>query len=227
MAPKVRKLAVFLTLVLFFFCSGCGIVGLLGTPSRHERKIPAEYDLTEHKDQKILVLVNQPAYLNAEINLRYYLTEEVRENLIKRIKVSPEELVGYGELSEFRSNRGDFSLLSPVEVGSALGADIVLLVMVENYQLNEMAETGYHTGFLGAETILLETTAGEKLWPKSAKSKSIRVGFEVEERGQEVAVERLTSACARCIVRYLYDCPKNEFKLFDDKSNVGWESWGE
>ena len=221
----MKKLAVFLILVMVFFCSGCGIVSVLGTPSRHERKIPAEYDLTEHKDQKILVLVNQPAYLDAEVNLRYYLTRDVRENLIKRIKISPEELVGYSELSEFRSNRGDFSLLSPVEVGSALGADMVLLVMVENYRLSEMAETGYHTGFLGAQTILLETATGEKLWPESSKSKSIRVGFEVEKSGQEVAVERLTAACARCIVRYLYDCPKGKFKIADDESNIGWESW--
>jgi len=213
----------FLTLV--FFHSGCGFVSILGTPTSREKKIPAEYDLAKPASRKILVLVNQPAYLDAEVNLRYYLTRAMRESLMAKIGIRPEYIVPYDQLSEFRSNQSNFSLLSPVIVGRALGADMVLLMMLEDYQLNRMAEAGYYRGFLGAQAVLLNTAAGEKLWPRLAKSKSIRVGFEVEQRGREIAVQRLAAACAYCTTRYFYNCPKDKFKIFDDKSSVDWESW--
>jgi len=206
-----------------FFYSGCGIVGLLGTPSQYEKKIPAEYDLTKQKDQKILVLVEQPGWLSTQTNLRYYLTKAIGENLIAKVKIPPEYIISYDELSEFRSNKDDFSLLSPVAVGKALGADIVLLVMIEDYQLNEVAETGYYNGFLGTQSVLFETATGGKLWPESAEGKSIKVGFEVGEKGREAAVSRLVTACAYCTTRYFYNCPKYKFKIFDERREPGWE----
>lgn len=219
---KMKKLPVFFMLAAVLFYSGCGIVGLLGTQSQYEKKIPAEYDLATQKDKQILVLVEQPSWLSIEVNLRYYLTEAIRENLALKVKVPPEYIISYNELSEFRSNRSDFSLLSPVEVGEALGADIVLLVIIEDYQLNEMAETGYYGGFLGAQAILFETASGAKLWPEYTEGKSIRVGFEAEKE-QEAAVDRLVSACAYCITRYFYNCPKYKFKIFDEGNQAGWE----
>jgi hypothetical protein len=225
MVKRMKKVIVFSVLAAIFFYNGCGVVGLLGTPSRHERKIPAEYDLTKRKNQKILILVEQPGWLSTQANLRYYLTEAIRENLTAKVEVPPEYIISYNELSEFRSNKSDFPLLSPATVGRALGADIVLLVMLEDYQLSEVAETGYYGGFLGAQTVLFETATGEKLWPESAESKSIRVGFEVEQQGQEAAVGRLVAACAYCTTRYLYNCPKDKFKISDDRSHISWEEW--
>ncbi|RKY24455.1 MAG: hypothetical protein DRP62_03670 [Planctomycetota bacterium] len=208
-----------------FFQSGCGLVGVVGTPGRGERKIAAEYNLSERKGQKILVLVNQPVWLDADVNLRFHITEAVNKGLIEKVKIRPEYIIDYNELSEFRSNKSDFSLLSPTEVSKALGADLVLLVGVEDYQLGELPEAGYYRAIMNVRAALLDVATGEKLWPKTEKSKNIQVGFEVEQRGREIAAKRLTTACAHCIVRYLYNCPKNKFKIFDDKSNVGWKNW--
>jgi len=216
----------FLTAVLFH--SGCSFTrttSALSTPTSHEKKIPAEYDLTKLKDQKILVLVNQPAYLNAQANLRFHITNAINKRLTEKIKLSPECLVSYDELSEFRSNKPNFSLLSPVEVGAALDANMVLFVIMDDYQLNKMADYDYYKGFLSAQSVLFETGTGEKLWPESAKSKHVRVAFEIEQRGQEIAIKRLASACAHCIARYFYDCPKDKFKIFDDKSDEAWRRW--
>lgn len=213
----------FLTAVLFH--GGCGLIAHMGTPTGHEKKVPAEYDLSEHKDQKILILVNQPAWLGTAPNLRYYLTDAINGNLMEKVKLEPEHFVSYSELSEFRSNRSDFSLLSPVEVGRALGADMVLFVMIEDYQLHEIAESGYYKGFLSAQSALLEMVNGEKLWPEFTKSKSIKVGFEVESHGREIAAARLTVALAHCTTRYFYDCPRKKFKISDDRSGIGWKSW--
>lgn len=224
----MKKLSVFLVLVVVFFQSGCkygGIVSVLGTPSYHEIEVPAEYNLTEHTDQKILILVDQPGWLGARANLRYYLTRAIRKNLVEKVEIPSDCLVSYSELFEFRSNKDNFSLLSPVQVGEALDANMVLLVVIEDYQLEKMAETNYYKGFLSTRAVLLDVASGEKLWPKSARSRSVKVGFEVEGRGREIAVARLVAACAHCTTRYLYNCRKNKFKIAEDRSRVGWESW--
>jgi hypothetical protein len=219
----MKKLTVFFVLAAVFFYNGCGVVGLMGTPSPYEKKVPAEYDLTKQKGRKVLVLVEQPGWLSAQANLRYYLTEAIRENLIAKVKVPPKYILSYNELSEFRSNKGDFSSLSPAEVGKALGADIVLLVMIEDYQVGEVAGSGYYNGFLSAQAAIFEAS-GEKVWPESAENKSIKVSFETGEKGQEAAVKRLVNACAHCTSRYFYNCPKYKFKIFDEKRDIGWET---
>jgi len=224
--PQYKRFAfclfTFTFLAVVFFHSGCRIVGIVGTPRSHEKKITAEYDLSAHRKQRVLVLVNQPAWLDAGVDLRYYVTEAINTNLVRKVKIPSRNLVTYNKLFEFRSNQRNFSLLSPAKVGTALEADVVLLVMIEDYQLHEMAETGYYKGLLNTRTVLLDAATAEKLWPKSAESKSIKVGFEVGERGRESALKRLVRACAYCTVRYLYDCPRNKFKIFDDKSDIGW-----
>jgi hypothetical protein len=219
----MKKLTVFFVLAAVFFYNGCGVVGLMGTPSPYEKKVPAEYDLTKQKGRKVLVLVEQPGWLSAQANLRYYLTEAIRENLIAKVKVPPKYILSYNELSEFRSNKGDFSSLSPAAVGKALGADIVLLVMIEDYQVGEVAGSGYYNGFLSAQAAIFEAS-GEKVWPESAENKSIKVSFETGEKGQEAAVKRLVNACAYCTSRYFYNCPKYKFKIFDEKRDIGWET---
>jgi hypothetical protein len=208
-----------------FFSKGCRFIGLLGTPTRSERKIAAEYELTKHKGQKMLVLVNQPAWLNAQANLRYYLTKEMNESLTRRVKIRRKHLITYDELWEFRSGQRDLLSLSPIEVGAALKADVVLSVTIENYELNEMPEKGYYKGFLGARVVLNDVDTGNRLWPENTMSKSIKVGFEVGSGGREAAVKRLARACAYCTTRYFYNCPEDKFKIGDDRSDISWESW--
>jgi len=208
-----------------FFCNGCGLVSMAGTPTRHEKKIPAEYELREQKDKKILILVEQPARLSAVANLRYYLTRDIREYLVKKVRIPKEGLISYEKLVEYRNNEADFSRLSPLEVGRGLQADIVLLVVVEDLQLYDMAETGFLKGFFSSLAVILDTSTGEKVWPKSFESKGIKVGFEFDERNVEVGISRLTAASAHCITRYLYDCPMDKFRIADDRSGEAWENW--
>lgn len=230
MEQKMKKAVIYnITLAIAFFHAGCKyapLVAIMGTPSYHERIVPAEYKLAERKDEKMLVLVDQASGLDTQVNLRYYLTRAINTELNIKLEMPGGSLVSYSELAEFRSNQSDFSQLSAGEIGGAFDANMVLLVTVEEYKLDEMAETGYYKGFLGVRAALLETATEERLWPKSERSKKIEVGFDVERRGQETAVARLASACAFCLVRSLYDCPKNKYRISEDRSTVGWEKWG-
>jgi len=218
----MKKTVAFFALAAALFQGGCGIIGVMGTPSPSEEKFPAEYNLAGQKDKRILVLVEQPAWLSTEVSMRYYLTKAIRERIVMKMEIPPEQLITYNELAEFRSAQSDFLQLSPVQIGAALKADMVLLVEIENCELYEMADTGYYKGSLSARATLFDTAASEKLWPTSAKGKGIRVGFEVESKGKDIASVRLATAAAKCIVRYLYDCLKAEFKTSDETENIGW-----
>ncbi len=203
-------------------CHGCGIVSLLGTPTRHEKKVAAEYDLIKHKNKRILVLVDQPAWLDAQANLRYYLTEAINDQLSRKIKFLPEYVVSYGQLSEFRAHRTDLASLSAVEVGAALRAEAVLLVGVRYCELKPLGDRAYYKASLGAQAALFDVGGGARLWPQPDPARSIRVGFEIESRGREVAVSRLAAAAAHCVVRYFYNCPQDRFKIAEEIAEVEW-----
>lgn len=224
---KMQRLIWVFVLAMVFFCNGCGIVALLGTPGAYEGEIAAEYAVGGVEGQKILVYVEQAAWLGAEANLRFYITETINQSLIKKVEIEPERIVSYRELSAVRSKTTDFSRLSLVEVGEAVGADVVVFVMIDDYRLSRIGDTDYYKGYMAAESVIFDVAKGEKVWPASEKSKAIKVGFEVERRGREFARIRLVSGLSHCLVRYLYDCPKEKFKIADDMSGVGWENWME
>jgi hypothetical protein len=223
----MKKITIFLTLLSLLFLAGCGMasaVGMLGTPTHHEQKIPAEYELTEQPDQKILVLVKQPVWLNTNTNLRYHLTKAINKRLTQKAAIPTENLITYNELALFRSTKTGFSSLSPPQVGAALNADTVMSVTIEDYQLSKMVDTEYYEGYLRTRAVLFDTATGEKLWPKLEKSKSVKVGFDIESAGRKIADARLVAACAHCTVRYLYNCPMHEFRIAEDRSRISWES---
>jgi hypothetical protein len=220
----MKKTGLVITLTMVYLCGGCNIIGFILTPGAYENKIPAEYDFAKHAKQKVLILVEQPGWINAQANLRYYLTEAISRNLIRNTRLRANNLVAYDELADYRSNREDFSLLSPIEAGRALHAEIVLAVTIVDCRLTELGQTGYYKSHLYAQAALFDTAAGTKLWP-SEDSRSIKVGFEAEGHNQETAVKRLTNACAHCITRYLYPCSIDNFKIADDISSPNWQSW--
>ena len=215
--------------LLLFAGGGCQtgvlLAGILGSPTRHEKTVEAEYDLTGEVQPHILVLVNQPGWLVTRQNLRFHVTAAVNKSLMKKLDMPAELLFDYRRISESRSS-GPAGSVSPAELGSKLGADMVLLVVLENYRLNNMPESDYLKGFLQAQAALLEVSTGDKLWPaETPYGKTIPVGFEIEAGGREVAVKRLARSLAHCITRYFYDCPMDQFRISDDRTGEAWENW--
>ena len=150
-----QKLTLLLILSTAFFQSGCQfgkLAGVLGTPGYYEKEVPAEYQLGEHKDKKILVLAYQPAYLSSEVSLRYYVTEMMNRMIQEKVKFRSKNFVSYDELSNFRSERMGFSELTAVEVAKALGAGMVMVVMIDNSFVQEVEDTGYYKGFMATRS---------------------------------------------------------------------------
>ena len=208
----------------FIFCFGCGLIAKMGSPSSHEKKIPAEFKLAEPEGQKILVFVKQPAWIGAPPALRGILTEIMNVRLLENAKLSSRSVIDYETLSDFRLKRVDFSMMSEAEIGKALGADLILLLVLDGYSMSKLPDTDYYKGLLEGQAVLIEVETNKKLWPVDG-SRVVRVGFEVEVLGAGAALSRLANSMAHCVTRYFYDCPRNKFKTADDRSGVGWESW--
>jgi hypothetical protein len=83
----------------------------------------------------------------------------------------------------------------------------------------------YYKGRLAGRVGLFETSTGQRLWPITESGKRINVLFDVEKGGYTASSTRLLKAFAHCTTRYLYDCPVEKFKIFEDKSSNEWENW--
>jgi len=220
----MRKPVAYVTIIVLLFVCGC-IVPIFTEPTRHEKKIPAEYNLALAEDKKVVVLVENPIWANAPVSLASQLTTELNNNLTDKIGLKSEVLIPYERLQTFKAAAPDAAGLSPSELGKAVGADLVLFAEVHEFALSKTMETDYYKGLLEGRTALFDAGSGQRLWPESELGKVIRVAFDIEEGDYDKATGRLSRAFAHCVTRYLYDCPVAKFKIFEDKSGTGWKDW--
>ena len=225
MNVKMQKKISFLLIMSLLFCCGCGLVGLMGSPTSSEKKIKAEYNIARNTTGKILVLVDQPVWTNTKTDLRPYLTEAVNLQLAGKAGIKSKFLISYSQLSGFRSGRTDFDMLSLLQIGNALDAEKILFIAVEDCQLYELAGTGYYKGSLDTASFLLDVKTDQVLWPGSAKAKTVSAGFDSQPGQNDVAAKMLAQITAHCIVRYLYNCPKDRFKVWGERNDPDVKRW--
>ena len=215
----MRQVGIVVGVIAVVFFGGCkAFLGVISSPTYHEQKIPAQFKLADRAKEKILVFVEEARGSGAGSNLREMVSDTVSVFIVKKARIKSQYLVSQRELSDLKSQRSDFSRLSPVEVGRSVGAAVVLYVRIEDYKLYEMAETGYYRGSLVTRSILFDTASGEMLWPRETTGRVVRTKVEFETKGYEATAERLTRATAHCIVRNFYDCPRDQFKVRDEQS---------
>ncbi len=203
---------------------GCAAGGLIASPSAHEQKTDAEFELRQYRQERVLVLVDQPAWAATSYNLRQSITASLHDDITSKTRLSERNLIEYGRLVEIRDAYGQgFWDLEPAEVGHILGADLVLAVSIIEYDMESLADIEYYEGSISASAKIVDVETGYNLWPGSDNGKIVRVGFEAEA-GHRVE-QRLSEAVSHCIVRYLYDCPGPEFRHPDELSGTGWDSW--
>ena len=212
----MRKVKFFLTLALLAMTVGC-------TSSNWEKPIIAEYDLSQETSKQVIIIVEQPAWLVAQDNLQYYLTRAFSFQLTTNVGFDDKNIIPYDKVADYRTKMSGSSIHSSLDVAKGMKADLVIFVKIDGYHLYEMDSTGYYKGYLSAQTLLVDVETEEKLWPNDAKSKSLKVAVDIENRSREAAVRRLTGALAHCSTRYLYDCLKKKFRIAEDRSSWRWE----
>jgi len=111
-------------------------------------------------------------------------------------------------------------LLDPKKIARSQGAGYLLLVQVDKYETDFLQIRDYFAGELITRAILFDVDSGETLWPSQPEGKMIHIAVEMETKGRDALVSRLTSATAHCILRYLYPCEKLKFKTADERVSL-------
>ncbi len=219
-----RRLVFFL-IGLSVLCGSCNMIGIMGSKSYYEQKIPAELKLKDYARGGVLVFVDETGPGRGEHTLRPQLTDVVGTYLVKKARIKSENLLSSNRLWRLRGEREDFSLLSPVELGRTTGAAVVLYILITDYELYAMDEQGYYGGSLVTRSMLFDVSSGRALWPTEKAGRVVEVGVEIETGGREATLDRLITATAQCITRSFYDCPRPQFRSADEKRDYGSEQW--
>jgi hypothetical protein len=221
----MTKSVTFFALAGCVLCGACNMVGVIGSKSYYEQKVPAEFMLKDVAEGGVLIFVDEAGSGRGELELRPGLSEMVGAFLVKKARIKSKNLVSHYRLSQLRDGREDFSSLSPVQLGRAAEAAVVLYVLIEDYELYAMGEQEYHSGSLVARSILFDVASGRVLWPRGGGGRIVKARVEIETGGREVALNRLIAATAHCITRKLYDCPKPTYRTADEEGDYSSQQW--
>jgi hypothetical protein len=139
--------------------------------------------------------------------------------MVKRAKVKDEYVLPLSRLSLARVDGDSLKGLSPVQIAKKLDKSLVLHVIIDNNQLYQMSGRGYYDGTLVTRTQLFDTETGDLLWPEGKGGRIVKTHVELETAGRKAASERLQSATGHCIVRSLYNCIRNKYRIKDEVEN--------
>lgn len=221
----MTKSVAFFALAGCVLCGACGMIGVIGSKSYYEQKVPAEFMLKDVAEGGVLIFVDEAGSGRGELELRPGLSEVVGALLVKKARIKSKNLVSHDGLSQLRDRREDFSSLSPVQLGRAAGSAVVLYVLIEDYELYAMDEQMYHGGSLVARSILFDVASGRALWPKRGDGRVVKARVEIETGGREVALNRLIATTAHIITRNLYDCRRPEYRTSDEDGGYSPQEW--
>lgn len=101
----MRKSGIAIVLTVCVLSGACQMVGLMGSKSYHEQKIPAELVLKEHAKGGVLVFVEEARGMSGELDLRSGLSEMVSTFLVKKARINSEYLVGQSKLLQLHPIR--------------------------------------------------------------------------------------------------------------------------
>jgi len=218
---KVNTKLVLTLMGLGILVSGCAILGVAVSPSAAEVKLKAEYNLAQKEPNSILIFVDQPATAINTSNIRLYISQFAEAMLVTKLKLKQETIIPYQKLSELRDSREDFAMLSPVEVGRALGAEMVLYITVDEFRQAKLGSEGFYESILTTRSGLYDVTRGELVWPEDGNLRKIKVGLDMEKGEFDKGASRLAEASVKCIIRYLYDVKKIDSRV-PEEVNYNW-----
>ena len=214
-----------LVIATLLFCSGCNVVGFFFAETPSEKKVPAELDLNKFKEQKLLIFVDAHPNMRSATYITDFLSESLKLYILDKTKLKSDKIVPREMISYIKTQRSDFSRLSPVKIASLLDADIVLYVIIDNYELYAMSNTGYYNGKLSTRSMLFDVDSGDLLWPSTKAGRISKTAIEIQDVGQTAVNQRLTKSIVHNIVRCFYNCPQNQYRGNDAISDFGRDDW--
>ena len=202
-------------------CSGgCNIIGFIGSPTAYEKKVPAEYEL-HRTESRILVFIDQARSSSVGFHVRGALDAAVIGYLADKVRVDKNNIIASVGYTPSRVQA--YAGLSPAQIGRKAGADLVLYIRIDKYELEQMDRRGYFSGRLVTRSVLVDVDSAKVLWPASQEARLNRIKVELEIDGREAASNRLMSGAAHCITRYFYNCPGPLFRWGDEQKEFEFD----
>lgn len=205
-----------LTVGAVVLMGGCALAGPMLSPTGFEARIPAQYDISRHKEETVYVAVHATHGSRTDLDLPGLVSTAVAGRLQKNAGLKPEQII---EDVSFAGSAGALGL-TVEERARAAGADLLLYVEIEDYNLFNVHSKGYYTGHLVTRSMLEDLETDETLWPKEPAGRRVESSVELETAGREAALGRLTAATAHCIVRELAATPKSGYRCADEHQTV-------
>jgi hypothetical protein len=167
----MRRSAVILLLSLVVLAGmlvGCRELIMWFAMMSPPKPVPAEFEMPE--DQTILVLVDAPYQQTGGMPVAAELTRALNDQLTDPEIEIAKATVPYEKLMALAANTPNFFQLSVMEVGQLTRADLVLNVVVSQFQLKEVPSDEIYEGKMAVLVKVIETRDGLKLWPKELPS---------------------------------------------------------
>jgi hypothetical protein len=218
---KIGMIGLLSAVALVVWSGGCNVIGFIASPTAYEKKVPAEYEL-HRTESRILVFVDQARSSSVGFHVRGALDAAVIGYLADKVRVDKNNIiapVGYTS-SRVQAYAG----LSPAQIGQKAGADLVLYIRIDKYELEQMDRRGYFNGSMVTRSVLVDVDSAKVLWPASQEARLNRIKVELETGGREAALNRLMSGSAHCITRYFYNCPGPRFRWGDEQKEYKFDN---
>ena len=142
---------------------GCkNTIGVLASPTNYEKKIPAEYNLRkEAKKRKILVVVDRAPASGPNKKVMPLLAGMIEEFLVKKAKINKKYILPYEEVDPLSTVEGNMLAADPVKIGSDAGAELVLYVLIESYNIRVIDKRrGYFGAAIVTRSMLFDVASG-------------------------------------------------------------------
>jgi len=202
--------------------SGCQAIAWTAAQFAPPEKVKALYELP--KGKSVLVFVDDSARQIEYVPVKAKLTEALGEQLLSNN--AADRTVPYQRLLDLMTSSPDFDRLSVSEVGRRCGADVVLYVQIEQFQLREHPDSPLWQGKLQASIRVVDVQQG-RLWPtdrpdgypigpvETPLSAESSPGYE--SKLSNLLAERLADKIAKCF--YDHERPRGAFA---DEDNTPW-----
>lgn len=195
-----------LAAALSLWAAGCPSEGIYS-------KTQPTYNLTAHQDRKIYIWVEAPRSAAADPDAAEALGRAIRNYLLTRVKVNPQNIIW----EQAEPNASRHVIQSPQAVALQTGAELVLFVRIEDYELLPMHIRNYHSGRMLTRTVLLDAVTGQTLWPAGQQGKMHDIVIELGQGDRAETLSRLTDGSAHCILRNLYPVTKMHYRHSDER----------
>lgn len=213
----MKKISLFLVLGLLIFCCGCNVIGWIIAPGPYDRKVPAEFEIKNHTDENVMVIVDQIAGSDSGIFMRQKLSDIIGTMLVTRAGVKKKYLFVQSEVETMRKSDGDYLNYSPIKVAVQAGVGLVVYTRILDYKLYPSGPKGYYIGSLDTGSVIIDVEQEKVVWPADGNPRVVRMEVGIESKGKNETLEKLLSSTAHGIVRHLYDIRVLHFKTSLEK----------